>query len=520
MGKSILVPWFLFSLNGGIARFIRVKKALAARGHEVAFASMLDRPETPWPELQGRILTLEEARRRAWDAVMVPGAGAPRDLLERLSLLRHPGFGVRVQHVLNDPSRLPDFETVNRVFDPHVLIFNNRHWSCEDWKSLSAETFHVLPGAVDSRLHRPEPGRPFPRNPPRWEVGALASKNLPLLLEAAVRLPRIFRLHLYGALPPDPPHSLASLVEEDRVRVHGLLTGEGLARFYRALDAVVTVEEHAGWCNTAAEASAHGLPCVLTRAGTLEFARHGETCLVLERLDAGALVEALVALARDPERAAELGRAAARAVSPFSWEAYADRLLRCMERPPFPHYYRVPEVGLFGKRALAPRIRGFTPLFAHTRGATLLDLGSAEGLVSRAFARDGGVLCIHGFEKDPGRVAFARNLFKGEHGVEAVFRPADLGDWGGFVSRNRDLLLPRYDVVLFLGVYHHLPEEARRMSLEGALSLCRRWFALRTPQRFVMRDGLERFLHARGFRLRHRVEEEGGTGWMGIFERS
>ena len=520
MERSFLVPWFLFSLNGGIARFLRLGRVLRARGVELSFASLLDRTETPWPGLRGRILTRAEAFRRSWDGVMVPGAGAPPELLERLAPLREPRFGVRVQHVLNDPSRRHAFESANRALRPHVVVFNNRHWSTGEWRGLSGETFHEIPGAVDTVLHRPEPGRPFPRRPPRWEVGALASKNLPVILEAAARLPDTFRFHLFGAPPPDPPPLLARLVDADRVRLHGALAGEALARFYRSLDAVVTVEVHAGWCNTAAEGFAHGLPCVVTPAGTREFARHGETCLVMAHPTAPALAEHLRALARDPARAAALGRAAARAVAPFSWEAYADRLLPCLERPAFPHYFRAPALGLFGRHPVAHRLEGLAPLFARTAGASLLDLGCAEGLVSLAFAREGGAARIHGFDVDPGRTAFARHLFSREAGgVEARFRTADLERWTAFLGENRDLLLPAYDVVLFLGLYHHLSEGARRETLEGALDRCGRWFALRTPRRLVERDDLEGILRNRGFRLLNFMEGAAGRGWFGIFEK-
>lgn len=520
MGRRILVPWFLFSLNGGIARFIRASVPLEAKGHSVSFCSLLDQKDTPWPELAGRILTLEEARRRGpWEAVMVPGAGAPEPLLRSLGVLRDPAFGVRVQHVLNDPSRRAAFRAVNRALRPHVVVFNNRHWRLPEWHDLEAEAYHVLPGAVDTRLHRPEPGRPFPRRPPQWEVGALASKHLSFLLEALELLPETFRFHLFGALPAHTPPLLVRRAEEGRVKLHGPLTGEALAAFYRSLDAVVAVEAHAGWCNIAAEGFAHGLPCVVGRAGTLEFARPEENCLLLEAPDPDGLANRLLQLAEDPRRAAGLGAAAARAVSPFSYEAYAEGLLHSMERPAFPHYVRAPELGLFGKWDAGDRIRGLAPLFPHARGAAVLDLGCAEGLVSRAFAREGRAACIHGFDLDPGRVAFSRNLLAREPGITCAFRPADLSDWPAFREANRDLLLPRYEVVLFLGVYHHLPEASRRASLEGALDLCGRWFALRTGIRLLEQDGLEGLLRSRGFRLRHTVAQEGARGWLGLFER-
>ncbi len=75
MTKRLLVPWFNFSLNGGIARFISLARVFEARGREIEFASLTNQTETPWPELDGRILTIEEVMKGRWDAVMVTAQG-------------------------------------------------------------------------------------------------------------------------------------------------------------------------------------------------------------------------------------------------------------------------------------------------------------------------------------------------------------------------------------------------------------------------------------------------------------
>ena len=75
--KRLLVAWFQFTVNGGIGRFLNVARVLNGFGHEVAFKSLTDEIHHQWPDFPGRVLTFDEARRKHWDSVMVPGAARP-----------------------------------------------------------------------------------------------------------------------------------------------------------------------------------------------------------------------------------------------------------------------------------------------------------------------------------------------------------------------------------------------------------------------------------------------------------
>ncbi|MFO1070934.1 MAG: glycosyltransferase family 4 protein [Geminicoccaceae bacterium] len=76
------------------------------------------------------------------------------------------------------------------------------------------------------------------------------------------------------------------------------------------------------------EAMAAGLPVVATRHGAFpEIVVHGETGLLVERGDAGALGGALLALLRDPRARERMGRAARRrAARLFTWDHTIERL--------------------------------------------------------------------------------------------------------------------------------------------------------------------------------------------------
>src|SRR5512144_2236637 len=121
----LLVAWFRFDSNGSIGRFVRFARAASALGHRVDFVSLTGETSTPWPGL--RVLAPSELEGR-YDAVMVPGAGNDADPLDLLAGLTDERFGRRVQHVLNDASRLDRFVRVNELLAPDLVVLNNSHW--------------------------------------------------------------------------------------------------------------------------------------------------------------------------------------------------------------------------------------------------------------------------------------------------------------------------------------------------------------------------------------------------------
>jgi hypothetical protein len=115
----------------------------------------------------------------------------------------------------------------------------------------------------------------------------------------------------------------------------------------------------------------------------------------------------------------------------------------------------------------------------------VLDIGCCDGLVAYEFARSNAAI-IHGFDKDPADLLFAKRLFR-DVPVESRFVEANLAISGAeFERRHGDKLLPEYDTVLFLGVYHHLARQAEHADLDDLvdflLGRTRRRFAVRTKQ--------------------------------------
>ena len=129
------------------------------------------------------------------------------------------------------------------------------------------------------------------------------------------------------------------------------------------------------------------------------------------------------------------------------------------------------------------RFRGLEFILPYCNGCSVLDIGSCEGLISYEFARNGASL-IHGFDLDPSRIEFSNQLFRNVP-VESKFIQADLAvDVESFEKKYGHIVLNQYDVVLYLGVYHHLKRQMpiRRLHdfLRYLLSKTRKWFVVRT----------------------------------------
>jgi hypothetical protein len=322
----LLVACDHLALTGGLLRFERVGRVLARRGHQLAFL-VLGTGEDAF-ETRLSVLNRAEAGRETWDAVMVPGGGFPDAAIEGFADLRAPGFGARIQHFLNAPARRDAYARVTHAFAPDLVVVNNAHWRDADLDGLG-QPWRRLVGAVDVGLFAPPVRRP--ERGTRRRLGGIANKRPAAQLAALDRLGEGWTLHWFGRPDWALVGARADLVASGRLVVHGPLAEDDLPAWYHALDAFCSAEAHAGWCNPAAEAMACGTPLLTTVHGTLAFAEHDATAIVVPDGPDTALGAAIAAgaerIAADPTAAAgraEAGRARIRALD---WDTYADGLL-------------------------------------------------------------------------------------------------------------------------------------------------------------------------------------------------
>lgn len=493
-GKRILVACHEMAVAGGLYRFERFGRVVRLFGHQLAFVALGKGPPrhraTDFP-----VLTLEQAADVAWDATFVPGAGFPPATIARFAKLRADSFGVRVQHVLNDQTRRPAFLEVNRFFSPHVVIFNNRHWKAGEFTDFAADAFYFLEGGVDLETLAPDPGRPG-RPPGRpFIIGGLANKNPDPLIEAARLCGPDVHLRLFGQADGLESRS-QDLIGSGRLRLEGVLDEAALPGFYSGVDCVVHTETFAGWANLAVEGMASGVPVICTPHGTASFAEDQETALVIREPTAEAVAGAILRLKDDSGLAARLAQNARRRIQGFSWMSYSAKLLCLSERPPHSYYTWSPQLRLFGKWPEEQRLHGLSLILDAAAGASICDLGAGDGAIARRLL-ERGAATVHGFEFDSARVALANHLCADFAGAE--FRQADLSDWSLFEVTHAGGVLQSYDIVLYLGLHHHLPAATRMHTLVSAARRASRWFAVRTPQALFQSDRIERALAELGF---------------------
>lgn len=499
--KSFLVACDQPVWSGGFIRFERIGRVLKERGHELSFVALTTRPEHV-RTIDFPVFSLKEAAAREWDVTMIPGAGFPDSTMAQFSAFRSANFGIRVQHILNDQTRRDSFLVVNRSFAPHVVIFNNRHWTPGSYTEFQASRFHLLEGAVDAEHFQPQI-QPSPNN--RFTVGGLAKKNAAPLCEAIVNLPDT-ELHLFGSSPEQTP-SVQALLDQGRLTVHGVIQEVDLPKFYHQLDCVVHTENFAGWANLGAEALASGIPLICTPHGTLAFAKDGESALVIPVANEASIRAAIQKLRSDAALRIQLTRNGRDAILPFSWEAYTDELLKLLDQDHLDiHYTHAPDWGMFGKWPIANRLSGLEPALNIAAGMNILDLGAAEGVIARAFFEKGAAF-VHGVELDAARVARANEL--SSMYSSRLFETVDLSNWYAVAHMFQD---HTYDIVLSLGLYHHLPKDTRKTTLIETVRLARKMFVIRTPDEVFRGEDLHRTILAEGF---EEVAFNTGTDKMG-----
>ena len=146
------------------------------------------------------------------------------------------------------------------------------------------------------------------------------------------------------------------------------------------------------------------------------------------------------------------------------------------------------------------RLDGLEYLLDRCRDCSVLDVASCEGLISYEFVRCGASL-VHGLEKDRDGIMFSRRLFR-DVPVASRFEVSNLAvPRSQFQQMYGDILLPKYDIVLFLGIFHHLKKQ---MAAEDLTDMVEE-FLERTAGCFAVRSNycseIEPLILSRGFRV-------------------
>jgi 2-polyprenyl-3-methyl-5-hydroxy-6-metoxy-1,4-benzoquinol methylase len=136
------------------------------------------------------------------------------------------------------------------------------------------------------------------------------------------------------------------------------------------------------------------------------------------------------------------------------------------------------------------RLSGLHDLLRCVDGASVLDIGTNHGLISFEFARQGASL-VHGCDIHRQGVDTARGIFA-ELRIASRFEVVDLTAGPAVLETAFDPdYRRRYDIVLFLGVYHLLRQQASNRVVEELVrhlvDRTQRFFVTRTRMREELR---------------------------------
>lgn len=129
-----------------------------------------------------------------------------------------------------------------------------------------------------------------------------------------------------------------------------------------------------------------------------------------------------------------------------------------------------------GRYALKDRLFALNAVRDKADGASVLDLGCAEGLLSKWLADQCGAKTIHGIDKYEPYVAMARNVMRG---YDAAYWQADFCFFTAWLERFGGELLPGYDIVLALRVAQKIARPVE--FVRTAARLAKGYFVIQVP---------------------------------------
>lgn len=159
-------------------------------------------------------------------------------------------------------------------------------------------------------------------------------------------------------------------------------------------------------------------------------------------------------------------------------------------------YYQSKKYNLQGTVNPDIRIHAIKPLLHICKNMSILDLGCAEGLIGMEFIKNGASL-VQGFDINKERIKEGNRI---NEFPNLELTACDIANWEILSSYLSD----SYDVVLMLGVYHHLPEEKRKDLLIKVINLQPKYFAFRANQRVCKEDNTDDIISKKFNKTNHR----------------
>ena len=304
---------------GGVRRFIELGNAWVARGHEVTLYHPAGEPPG-WLPYSGRVAPLAAAAAASSEVALCADPHT-WSVFRAHRAARHVYYCV----LERDPGLR------QALADRDVVLAANSSPLRRDLVRRADRPVLDGIGGIDPERFRPGSAHSAP--PLRVLVNGRSSrakKGTALILRALAGLGAqvpAFEIVLFDTPGPGErdPRTDGPLPANARY-VLGPTQAE-LVSLYQAADVFIAAERKAGWCNTALEAMACGCAVGCTRSGTTDFARDGETALVVPVRHPWFIRRAARRLLGDGALRARLAAAGPAEAARWSWTGLADKLL-------------------------------------------------------------------------------------------------------------------------------------------------------------------------------------------------
>jgi len=131
----------------------------------------------------------------------------------------------------------------------------------------------------------------------------------------------------------------------------------------------------------------------------------------------------------------------------------------------------------YDNKLKATRFAPVSLMLKKSKGMTILDIGANDGFMSLKLLESGAKLA-HVFDILPEKYAVSHpNL---------TYRSDNICSWEGFEEKHKDILLSNYNIVMFLGTYHHLCEESRYSIFKESMKIATDYYCFRCNNRYFI----------------------------------
>lgn len=505
--------------SGGILRFEKIAKTLNPIGHKLYILPLSGEHKYNNYISEAIIISENDACTMTWDITMVPGAGFSDAIIKKFSNYKKNIFGLRVQHILNDKTKKDSFIKVNQSFSPDIIIFNN-NWEIGSFTEFKAKQFHFIIGAVDTKQFYPLPYKKIKNINDQITIGGQIGKNPWPLFEMLKYLPNNFTLKLFGNkekfLSLEKSTQYTYLIEEKRLVLTGNIFDNNLLSYYHNIDIVVSTENFAGWSNMGAEALACGIPLICTPHGIEAFAYNNKTAIILENLKPEYIASKIYSLFENNKTIENLAINGRKTIISFDWTEYSYKLLNICKNKITEDYIYLPEHRLYGKWDVSMRLKGLSDLIKNSKNKTVLDLGMTEGLIANHLLK-AGAKHVLGFELQENRVKKSNEI--NQQFSNKLFQVENLDNWNNIEGTYKNYFEKGFDIILCLGIYHHLKHHTRNHLLDKLLKLSNEWFVIRTPEIEYINNNLKEIIEKDFYLFSSHSEEESNIGNLRIYRK-